>query len=161
MAYSKEENAIVERANKEVMKHLRAIVFHTKIRSKWNTYLPFVQRIMNSHVHESTGMSPQQLLMPSLKMDQRIFVAHPELTRNSVSAYAKELAQLQEIAIAVAQETQSARDSVNIRKRTHGETTMFPVNSFVLKAYPYTKTAFRIKRTLKSCKDQRAAVHIT
>ena len=84
-------------------------------------------------------MSPQQLLMPSLKMDQRIFVTNPELTGNSVSDYAKELFQLQEIAIAVAQETQSARDSVNIRKRTHGATTIFPVNSFVLKAYPYTR----------------------
>ncbi len=71
----------------------------------------FVQRIMNSHVHESTGMTPQQLLMPSLKMDQRIFVTNPELTGNSVSTYAKELFQLQEIAIAVAQEanTISAR----------------------------------------------------
>jgi hypothetical protein len=27
MAYSKEENAIVERSNKEVMRHLRAIIF--------------------------------------------------------------------------------------------------------------------------------------
>jgi hypothetical protein len=29
-AYSKEENAIVERANKEVKRHLTSIVFHTK-----------------------------------------------------------------------------------------------------------------------------------
>jgi transposase InsO family protein len=28
MAYSKEENAIVERANKELMRHLRAIIYH-------------------------------------------------------------------------------------------------------------------------------------
>jgi hypothetical protein len=27
LAYSKEENAIVERANKEVMRHLRALIF--------------------------------------------------------------------------------------------------------------------------------------
>ena len=35
IAYSKEENAIVERANKEVMRHLRAIIFDDRVYSKW------------------------------------------------------------------------------------------------------------------------------
>ena len=38
-AYSKEENGMVERANKEVNRHLRTLVYNRKVKSKWTTYL--------------------------------------------------------------------------------------------------------------------------
>ncbi len=48
LAYSKEQNAIVERANKEVMRHLTAIIFDRRVSEIWSSeYLPLVQRIMN------------------------------------------------------------------------------------------------------------------
>jgi hypothetical protein len=62
MAYSKEENAIVERMNKEVMRHLRHFIYAKDIISKWNKYIPLVQRIINSNVNVSIGVSPAQLL---------------------------------------------------------------------------------------------------
>ena len=40
MAYSKEENAIVERVNKEVLRHLRAILFERSLKSKWSLIYP-------------------------------------------------------------------------------------------------------------------------
>ena len=49
--YSKQENAIVERANREVLRHLRAILYDRRIQSDWSAVLPMVQRIMNSEVH--------------------------------------------------------------------------------------------------------------
>ena len=58
MAYSKEENALVERANKEIMRHLRGFIFDRRIREHWYKYLPFVMRIINTTVHSSTGVSP-------------------------------------------------------------------------------------------------------
>ena len=51
LAYSKEENGIVERANKEVMRHLRAVIFDRNIRNKWSRCLPLVQRILNATPH--------------------------------------------------------------------------------------------------------------
>ena len=48
MAYSKEENAIVERANKEVLRHLKAMIYDTSIKEQWCDILPLVQRIMNA-----------------------------------------------------------------------------------------------------------------
>jgi hypothetical protein len=46
LAYSKEENAIVERVNKEVMRHLRGIIFKYNEIAQWSfRYLPLVQRI--------------------------------------------------------------------------------------------------------------------
>ena len=43
MAYSKEENAIVERVNKEVMRHLWVMLFEKQIKNKWNLVYPLVQ----------------------------------------------------------------------------------------------------------------------
>jgi hypothetical protein len=49
MAYSKEHNAIVERANKEVMRHLTASISDRQISKVWSSeYLFLVQRIMNA-----------------------------------------------------------------------------------------------------------------
>ncbi len=48
-AYSKEENGLVERANQEVMRHLRAMLFDARVHDKWSyEQLPMVQRIMNT-----------------------------------------------------------------------------------------------------------------
>ncbi len=41
LAYSKEHNAIVERDNREVMRHLTAIIFDKRVSEAWSTdYLP-------------------------------------------------------------------------------------------------------------------------
>jgi hypothetical protein len=49
IAYSKEENAIVERMNKEINRHLRALTFENTSLEKYADSLPFVQRILNSN----------------------------------------------------------------------------------------------------------------
>ena len=60
--YSHEENGIVERANKEVNRHLRAMTYDRKIRKDWQLYLPLAQRILNTMIHTSLGVSPSQML---------------------------------------------------------------------------------------------------
>jgi hypothetical protein len=62
LAYSKEENAIVERANKEVMRHLRALIFEINKRAQWPQLLPLSQRIINSEISSVIGVSPNDLL---------------------------------------------------------------------------------------------------
>jgi hypothetical protein len=64
LAYSKEPNAIVERAHKEVMRHLTAIIFYRRISEEWpSEYLSLVQRIINAKVHDTIGVSPTELLL--------------------------------------------------------------------------------------------------
>ena len=52
MPYSHQENAIVERANKEVNRILRAIIFDLRVKKDWSLYLPLVGRV--AHVLHET-----------------------------------------------------------------------------------------------------------
>ena len=58
LAYSSQENAIVERVNKEVNRHLRAFVFETCSIDEYQRGIPFVQRIINSATNHKTGITP-------------------------------------------------------------------------------------------------------
>jgi transposase InsO family protein len=63
LAYSHEENAIVERENKEIMRHLRGLIFTHNEVSRWSKhYIPLVQRIMNASRVDSHGAIPADLL---------------------------------------------------------------------------------------------------
>ncbi len=73
-AYSKEENGIVERANQEVMRHLRVILFDARVHDKWSyEQLLMVQRIMNTVEKTSTGVTPAELILNnSIRLSDRI-----------------------------------------------------------------------------------------
>ncbi len=62
LAYSSEDNGLVERVNKEVMRHLRCLVSQSVQLESWGDCLPLVERILNSAPHASlNGISPIQL----------------------------------------------------------------------------------------------------
>ena len=62
----REENGIMERANQEVLRHLRALLFDSRIHDKWSfEQLPLVQRIMNTVEKTSTGVTPADLITQS------------------------------------------------------------------------------------------------
>ena len=62
VAYHPQANGIVERRMKEVMNHLRALVFENRIRDVWSFYLPLVQRILNYSVDGSIGTQPARVI---------------------------------------------------------------------------------------------------
>ena len=63
-AYSSEENGIVERTNQDVLRHIRALLFDSRINDKWSfEQLPLVQRIMNTVEKSSTGITPADLIL--------------------------------------------------------------------------------------------------
>ena len=91
LAYSSEENAIVE-ANQEVLRHLRTIIHSTKVLDTWNLFLPFVQRIMNAAVSQTTGVSPAQLLFGyAITLDRSILVDLPIDVKQDLSEWANEM----------------------------------------------------------------------
>lgn len=142
LAESKEENAIVERANKEVMRHLRGIILEQKVVTEWSTYLPLVQRIMNASVHSSTGVSPAQLLFGNaVKLDSGIFLPHKqgynatEEPESTLAEWAQKMQAKQAELIDIARKHQVERDQHHIIQAEPANTTEFPINSFVLVKY--------------------------
>jgi hypothetical protein len=71
---SKEENGLVEHANQEIMRHLRAMLFDARVHDKWSyEQLPMVQRIMNTVEKISTGGTPAELILSnSIRLSNRI-----------------------------------------------------------------------------------------
>ena len=64
----------MERANQEVLRHLRAILFDSHVHDKWSfEQLPFVQRIMNTLEKASTGVTPAELILSrSIRLSSHI-----------------------------------------------------------------------------------------
>ena len=99
VAHSHEENAIVERVNKEVMRHLKALVFDDKTVAKWSISLAFVQRIINTAIHEAIGCAPYKLLFgAAVELDQAVFmpVTALNISVNHLSKWADESLRLQQ-----------------------------------------------------------------
>jgi hypothetical protein len=140
-SYSHEENAIVERSNKEVMRHLRAIIFDDRVFNKWSTdQLPLVQRILNAEENINLGVSPAEILFGGVVNLNRQLLSTPSSFKGShssqrVSDHMAFLMKRQELLLKVARETQRAQDNHRMSEYDPGFTE-YPVNSYVLYEHP-------------------------
>jgi RNase H-like domain found in reverse transcriptase/Integrase core domain/Chromo (CHRromatin Organisation MOdifier) domain/Integrase zinc binding domain len=138
LAYSKQENAIVERANKEVNRYLRAFLFDTIDVHKYKNSLPFIQRILNSSIHSSTGASPASLLFGNqVNLDRGILSPFPQLPdkETPASKVVMDMYHIQDTLIAQAQTALRTMDELHMSKNPT-DITVFPVGSYVLAKYP-------------------------
>ena len=136
MRASKQENGIVERSIKEIRKHLRNIIFTSNLMDNWSTYLPLVQRILNSHVKEALGVSPAQILFGnSIQLDRGILLPNLPNQSATLSDWMRNMLQAQSNIINVARQTLDNRDEAHMASKEHLTPTEFPVNSFVLVDY--------------------------
>jgi hypothetical protein len=139
-AHSKEENGMVERANKEVMRHLRAFVFDHRIQDAWDRYLPFVMRIINTKRHESTGQSPATLTyIDGASMESSLFADWSSEQKEAMNLpeWVDKMMSAQQTLIRIAQENQLEKDLRHLaRAPAEGALTHYPVDSMVLVAYP-------------------------
>ncbi len=139
LAYSKEHNAIVERANKEVMRHLTAIIFDKRVNAAWSSdYLPLVQRIMNAKVHDTIGVSPAELLfgkvinlytgLLSSLPPESLVEGQEEAMSGRLSDHMAKLIKMQSLLIEVARDKQLGTDSFHMMGSARtGDA--FPVNT--------------------------------
>jgi hypothetical protein len=135
-AYSKEENAIVERANKEVNRHLRTIVYNRKVKTKWSKYLPLVQRIINASTHTSTGVSPAQIVYGNaVQLDRNLLPLEYASHSTNPQEYLADLVRVQKEIIKIAIRNQEETDLFHLSQRGGKEITEFPPNSYVLVNY--------------------------
>jgi transposase InsO family protein len=174
LAYSSEENGLVERTNKEVLRHLRNFVFDDNTIGTYSDTLPLIQRIINSSVNSSLGVSPAQIIFGhSIDLDRGFFMKNlgehvfPAKGEASVppqrlSSYTAKLLSAQAAIFKIAQDNLHAKENkhnINYAKaRTH-----YPDNSFVLVEYvnkfrrgppsklqPFLKGPLRVVNSIES-----------
>jgi hypothetical protein len=138
IAYSKQENAIVERSNLEVMRHLKAYRFDLKTISTWGLLLPLVKRIINRTHHENIGCSPNELVFGSLRhIDETVFAQTDNV---NMGTWSTQLLNMQEKFLQRARLIQYGVDTKHLEERAPEQPlTEFPINSLVLLSYPETR----------------------
>ena len=134
LAYSSQENAKVERVNKEVNRHLRAFVFETCSIDEYQRGIPFVQRIINSAPNHKTGITPAQLLFGNMiDLDRSIITPYPERQNHNIPTQ-QLLAQMlatQDRLTRMTREIQQKEDQIHLNSNSE-PITHFEVGSFVL-----------------------------
>ena len=139
--YSKEENAIVERTNKEVLRFLQNITFDKFVQDKWPDYLPLIQRIINATVHESIGVTPASLLFGNqIQLDRNIIIPfdHNTNPNRKLSDYVRDMMQAQTTLIRLAQTYQDKKDFKHLTSKAVTPTE-FLIGTYVLAQYPRTR----------------------
>jgi len=136
--YSHEENAIVERTNKEVERHLRNIMFHEKVHERWDEFCPIVERIKNNEICNSTGVTPVELVFGrSINLDRGHLYPIYQVPTDSrrMADYIRDQRELQTIALQIAYETQAETDKKHLSKQKIQKKTEYAIGDYVLIAY--------------------------
>ena len=151
LAYSKEENALVERANKEVNRHLRAFTFDSSTVDNWRISLPMVQRIMNATFSDRTKLSSAKILFGNaINLDRGIFAPPSEVPRDvqPLSDYMINLLAVQDNITTIARNNIVFTDSMQLGKYPPQRTEFAP-RSYVLVKYREGAPPSRLHTVLK------------
>ncbi len=75
LAYSSQQNSIVERVNKEINRHIRSLTFESNSAEDYQLTLPIVQRILNAAYSDRTHLSFSQILFRNaINLDRSLFL---------------------------------------------------------------------------------------
>ena len=100
LAYSKQENSIVERYNKEINRHIRALTYDNNSLTDYRFSLPFVQRILNSNYSDRLKISAADMLFGKVvNLDRGIFEPlqnHPTHSDVPLSTHMSKLLSVQD-----------------------------------------------------------------
>jgi hypothetical protein len=140
IAHSHEHNSKVERANKELKRHLIAYCQDNNIRSHWSRAIPAVQYIINTTPNTVSGFTPFDLLFGPAVNPHRLRLSPSDssksLPKNKVTWWDEQSA-LHEVILKKALELQETLDAQHLEERADIQEA-FNVGDYVLVAYPDT-----------------------
>lgn len=138
LPYSSEENSIVERCNKEINRHIRALTFENNTLENYEESLPFVQRILNSNHSLKLNMSASDLLFGQMiNLDYGLFLSPEERVNTEgmpLQDYMIKLLAIQDSLMKAANEQLLSLDNIHLSSKT-GKQYEFALDSFVLVRY--------------------------
>jgi hypothetical protein len=146
--YSHQENAIVERANKEILVTLRALVLEQRLQNDWDILCHVAKRIINSRIHSAIGIAPADLVFAGrIDLQRGSLFPYPTPAEFEGEEYMQTLMRHQEAMLNKAFQLQKAHDTTRLRDNAHLNKTVFPVDSYVLvkpEVEPINKLAPRL-----------------
>jgi hypothetical protein len=115
--YSHEENSIVERANKEIRRHMRVLTYENRTRQQWDMEYLKVQAILNEKVSEATGLKPNEIVFAGKVNlhEGRLFPRPTAQQQQRMSDFMKEQIDLQEHLIKIMEENQHNKDEKHMK----------------------------------------------
>ncbi|MBS0647573.1 MAG: DDE-type integrase/transposase/recombinase, partial [Verrucomicrobia bacterium] len=130
-------NGHVERCNREVLRHLRNIVFDEEVYSNWSRYIPRVQYLLNTTLHSATGYAPIQLLFGSSITVNRAAHGVPFSTseESDANSYYQAKCRRIETLLEKARDQQSRAETQQLTNQS-AETDEFHVHEWVLVNFP-------------------------
>ena len=137
LSYSKEENSIVERSNREVMRHVRALIYDICDNTEWEDLVPVAQRIMNGVRNDSNQTSPSEILFGNaVTLDRGMLYNHTALNDDQIylSKWASNMLLHQKKFMEKAEMLQRQKDDAHIANYPI-QRTDYPVGSYVLVEY--------------------------
>ena len=138
LAYSHEENAIVERVNGEVIRHVRTMVMEQKSHAFWVEFLPLVQRTINAQPHSSTGYAPYELVFGKrVELNSHLEILREGIQGESVDEWNSRMAGIQLSLLSDAAIKQELKNQKHLDKAV--KVTTFDDNSLVLMSYHWSK----------------------
>ena len=137
-----QSNGIVERANKEVLRHLRALMIDNDVAlGEWHILLPLVQRILNSTKSEVTGYTPDEMESGRTKdLNARVLAPITETDGVKTVDLTVEMRMLHDsqqeiVRRSLLYQSKNAKPPVK-----EVETTQFPIDAPVLIRYKHNKS---------------------
>jgi hypothetical protein len=146
--YSHEENGMVERANKEIRRHMRALTHENRTREEWDTEYLKVQAILNEKVSESTGLKPNEVVFVG-KVDLHAGRLYPRPTvqqRRRMSEFMQDQINMQEYLIEEMERVQDETDTKHLESAEMSDTPVLQVGQYIVARYeggPKTKQMTR------------------
>lgn len=132
--YRHEANGTVERVNLEVMRHLRALVYDRDVKESWSSFIPVIQRIINTTRHSTTRHTPSELVYGTfVDPDRGILTTPPTVMPVGFTHedYFRELIRAQAAVTAAAQRYQTDVTAAN-KARGHTVSSKYSIGDLVL-----------------------------
>jgi hypothetical protein len=147
LAYSSQQNAIVERVNKEINRHIRSLTFETNSVDSYKSTLPIVQRILNAAYSDRTNVTASQLLFGNaINLDKGLFL--PPIERppqdKPLSDHMSQMLRFQDEVMTKARDIFIQTDDLHMASFSKVKPTEFAHGSYVLVKYRTGKPPTRL-----------------
>ena len=145
MAYSSDENAIVERSNEDIKRYIKAFMFDRATHENCQEIIPYVTRLLDTNVNERTKVAPAQIIFGnSINLDRGILVPFDEisLTNDTMTTSSSQMLQHQNDLMRIARDNLLLADSIH-NEDVAANPTEFAIDSYVF-ALPRTQPKTRL-----------------